>query len=99
MPKALPTDKAAFKLVLRKITENKAKYNQSQLCIMLQAADRWAKVIKYYKVDLTPPTILYNRNPLGKNGKEEDESETPYAPKMTVEEAFGQIGGNDASAN
>lgn len=98
MPKPLPTNKAAFMLVCRRLAENKENFNQSQLCLMLQAQDRWAEVLGFYHVPLTPPMTPYDRNSAGKNGKEpEPEPENPYTPKMTIEQAFSQIGGENAA--
>ena len=99
MPKPLPTDKAAFKLVARRLAENKENFNQSQLCIMTQALDRWAEIIGLYHVPLTPPMTPYDRNPAGSNGRKEPEPEAnPYIPKMSFEEAFRNIGGDNATA-
>lgn len=100
MPKSLPTDKAALKLILRRIAENKEGFNSSQLCIMAQMADRWAKVIGLYDVPLTAPIPPYIRNPRGIQGsdKEEDEPENPYTPTMSFVDAFKQIGGDNATA-
>ena len=100
MPKPLPTDKAAFKLVCRRLAENKENFNQSQLCIMTQALDRWAEILGFYHVPLTPPMTPYDRNPAGKNGREpEPEPENPYIPKLSTAEAFGLIGGDNAATN
>lgn len=101
MPKSLPTDKAALKLILRRIAENKEGFNQSQLCLMLQATDRWAKVIGLYDdVPLTSPTTPYTRNPIGLSGSKEEEPENPYTPTTSVEDVFRKIipGGDNATA-
>jgi hypothetical protein len=95
MPKPLPTDKAAFKLVARRLAENKDSFNQSQLCLMLQSMDRWAEVLGLYHVPLTPPMTPYDRNPSGK--AKEEEPTNPYIPKKSFEEAFRSIGGDNAT--
>lgn len=97
MPKPLPTDKAAFKLVARRLAENKEGFNQSQLCIMTQNLDRWAKVLGLYDISLTPPSVYQSPNPSGKAKEPEPEPESPYVPKMTIEQAFSQIGGGNAA--
>lgn len=101
MPKPLPTNKAAFMLVARRIAENKENFSQFQLCIMTQALDRWAKVLGLYDVPLTSPHILYKRKPRHNGSEDEPEGEevdsSPYTPKMTMEEAFkAVIGGSNA---
>lgn len=98
MPKSLPTDKAAWLLVARRIAENKEGFNQSQLCLMLQAHDRWAEVRGFYHVPLTPPMTPYDRNPSGVRSKEPEPEANPYTPKMTLEDAFRTIGGDNATA-
>jgi hypothetical protein len=97
MPKPLPTDKAAFKLVLRRLAENKENHNQSQLCIELQAADRWAEVLSLYHVPLTPPLTPYDRTPAVGWAKAKEEPVNPYTPTGSVEEMFTKIGGDNAA--
>ncbi len=99
MPKARATNKKAVMELARRIAENREGHNSAQLQAMLAALDRLGVMTGAYGVDIVPLRMRYDKPPVEPAGEEPEEPDTsPYTPKMTLEQAFGQIGGDNATA-